>query len=202
MSSEILLKAEKRVKGKSCEARRVRREGKVPAVVYGADCNMTISVDAREFNYMLNHHASEHVLVTLDVEGEKVSALLKDVQRNGLSRLAEHADFMVVVAGQMIHTTIPVALVGEAAGTKLGGVLECVTHALDVECLPKDLVEEFEVDVTALKIGDSITVAEVQALIGDKYTVLTTAESMVAHVVAPRVEEEVEEDDAAEVAAE
>jgi large subunit ribosomal protein L25 len=200
MSSEILLKAEKREGAGSSAARRLRREGKVPAVVYGDNYNQSISLDARDFSYMLNHHASEHVLVELDLDGEKISALLKDVQHEEINGAPKHADFQLVVAGQMLHTTLPVVLVGEAEGTKAGGVLECVTHALDVECLPKDLVEEFSVDVSALNIGDAIHVSDVQALLGDKFSVLTAADSLVAHVVGPKVEEEVEEEAAEAVA--
>lgn len=203
MSSEILLKAEKRVGGGSSEARRVRRAGKVPAVVYGEGFNVSISLDAHEFSYMLNHHVSEHVLVELDIEGEKVAALLKDVQRDEISAAPKHADFQKVVAGQAIHTTIPVVLVGEAAGTKTGGILECVTHDLDVECLPKDLVEEIDVDVSALEIGNAIHVSDVQAQLGDKFKVLTAADALVAHVVGPKVEaEEAEEGEEVAEAAE
>lgn len=205
MSSEILLKAEKRTVKGSAASRRLRREGKVPAVVYGENYNESINLDAREFAYMLNHHVSEHVLVELDIEGDKVAALLKDVQHDEIDGSPKHADFQKVVAGQTLNTTIPVVLTGEAEGTKLGGILECVTHALDVECLPKDLIEECDVDVSALNIGDAIHVSDVAAQLGDKFNVLTSADALVAHVVGPNVEEEVEEAEeevAAEAAAE
>lgn len=197
MSSEILLKAEKRVAGGSSVARRLRREGKVPAVVYGEGINEAIALDAREFGYMLDHHVSEHVLVELDVAGEKVAALLKDVQHDEITGAPKHADFLKVIAGQAIHTTIPVVLKGEAAGTKTGGILECLVHDLDVECLPKNLVEEIDVDVSALEIGDAITVADVQAQLGDTFKVLTAADTLVAHVVGPKLEVEEEGEEAA-----
>lgn len=201
MSYEILLKAEKREAGGSSVARRLRRAGKTPAVVYGEDYNESISLDAREFAYMLNHHVSEHLVVELDVAGEKVTALLNEIQRDEISGAPKHADFLKVVAGHMIHTTIPVVLKGEAAGTKTGGVLECLVHALDVECLPKNLVEEIAVDVSALNLGDAITVADVQAQLGDTFNVHTAADTLVAHVVNAKVEEEEETEEEGEVAA-
>ena len=202
MSSKILLKAEKRTGNGSAEARRQRRAGKVPAVVYGEDYNASINLDARDFSYMLKHHVSEHVMVELDIEGEKVVALLKDIQRHEITGAPKHADFQIIVAGQTIHTTITVVLLGEAEGTKTGGILECVTHQLDVECLPKNLIEGIDVDVSALNIGDSIHASDVQALLGDNFKVLTGADTMVVHVVGPKLEVEEEVADEGEVVAE
>jgi large subunit ribosomal protein L25 len=198
MSSEILLKAEKRTGNGSAEARRQRREGKVPAVVYGDDYNVSINLDARDFSYMLKHHVSEHVLVVLDIEGEKVTAMLKDIQREPVKGAPTHADFQVVVAGQVIHMEVPVVLCGEAAGAKVGGIVECVSHQLDVECLPRNVIEEIAVDVAALNIGDAIFVGDIAKQLGADFKVLTAADVMVVHVVAPKVvEEDTEETDAA-----
>lgn len=200
MSSKILLKAEKRAGNGSAEARRQRRAGKVPAVIYGADFNESVSLDARDFGYMLKHHASEHLMIDLDIEGTTVVALLKDIQREPISGTPTHADFQVIAAGHTIHTTIPVVIEGEAVGTTTGGVLESVTHQLDVECLPSDLIEGITVDVSALNVGDSIFASDVQTLLGDKFTVLTSADAMIVHVVGAKLEAEPEEDDAAAAA--
>ena len=86
------MKAEKREVGGSSVARRLRREGKTPAVVYGVDYNQAIALDTREFAYMLSKHSSEHILVQLDIEGETVRALIKEVQHDEITGAPKHAD--------------------------------------------------------------------------------------------------------------
>ncbi len=189
MSSEILLKAEKREVGGSSVARRLRREGKTPAVVYGVDYNQAIALDTHEFAYALSKHSSEHILVQLDIEGEVVRALIKEVQHDEITGAPKHADMQKVVVGQAIHTTVPVVVKGEAAGTKVGGVLEVLTHELDVEFLPRNAIESIVVDVTDLDVGAGLTVADVNAILGENYKVLTAADTLVVHVVAGKVAE-------------
>lgn len=177
----------------SANARRMRREGMLPGVVYGkGGAARPVSLPAHKFEQLLHHHAGEQMMVEVELDGKTESVLLKDVQHEPLSGDTIHVDFQEVAMDEALTVSIPLELVGEAEGVNAGGVLDHSLHELDVECLPKDILEQIEVDVSTLEIGDSLTVKDVQ-LDSSKYTIMNEEDVAVAAVLAPRLAEEEEE---------
>ncbi len=201
MDAKITVKS-RDVKG-SAGARRLRRDGWVPGVIYseGGVARM-VSLPKHDFEQMLRHHASEHVMVKVQVEGgAEESVLLKEVQHNALSGGVVHVDMQKVDMNKKLCVEVPVELVGEADGVRnQGGVLDHLLHHLEIECFPADIPEEIDVDVTDLKLGDILTVKDIK-IDASKYTILMDADVGVAAVTAPKVvEEPVAEEAAAAVA--
>lgn len=199
---DIKLIAKKRDLEGSSNARRLRAVGNLPGIVYGAGKEpVSILVDLHDFEQILHHHTSESLLVEVDVEGEGiVSVLVKDVQHHPVTSELLHVDLLRVEANKPIQVDIALELVGESAGVKAGGILDHVMHAISVECLPADLVEKFEVDVSGMEIGQSLQVSDLG--IDSKYKILVDGEAIVTAVHGPTAEEEPEGEGAEEAAAE
>ncbi len=187
------LSAKKRDLQGSSNSRRLRKTGSLPAVVYGEGKEaISIELNTHAFEQLLHHHASETVLVEIDLEGEGIlSALVKDVQHHPVSNDLLHVDLQKIIAGQLIQVEIALELVGEALGVKEGGVLDHTMHSISVECLPKNLIEAIEVDVSDMEIGAVLHVSDLE--MGANFKVLADAKAIIASVAEPRVE--VEEDE-------
>jgi large subunit ribosomal protein L25 len=137
----------------------------VPAVIYGHGGPENLQLSAHDLDMVLDHSVGQHFLVSLNVEGEKTArrAILQDVQHHPVSGEVLHVDFLRVVMDEEITSTVPVEAVGEASGVKTqGGLLEQSMHEIEIQCLPKDLPDLIRVDVTDLKVGDSITVGNLK----------------------------------------
>ena len=186
-------------------ARKLRAAGRVPAVLYGAGVASTaLSVDARDLYHLLHTGAGTNVLVDLEVDGETHLALPRDVQRDHIRGRYVHVDFLAVRADEKITLDVPVHVVGESPGVQLGGVLEHHLWEIQVECLPSDVPDAIEADVSVLEeIGTSLKVADLVAPEG--VTILTSPDESVVAVQQPqaRVEEvaEVAEEEAVEAEA-
>ena len=163
MAKPQTLKAEERARTGSGVLKQMRREGFIPSVIYGGGTeNKNVKVHAKTFSDMLNHAASDSILVNLEVEdGGTQLAFLQDVQHDRLSNEILHVDFLAVDEKTEITANLPLELEGEAKGVKAGGLLEQMLHSLEVRCLPKDLPEHISTDVTHLKVGDALHVGEV-----------------------------------------
>jgi large subunit ribosomal protein L25 len=179
------------VKG-SANARRLRRDGWVPGVIYseGRAARM-IALPKHDFEQMLRHHASEHVMVKIEIEGGKEeSVLLKDVQRDALSSGVVHVDLQAVAMDKKLRVEVPVELTGEPEGVKnQGGVLDHLLHHIEIECFPADIPEGIHVDVSGLKLGEMLAIKDLQ-LGAAKYTIVMDKEMGVASVSLPKVVEE------------
>jgi large subunit ribosomal protein L25 len=188
--------AKKRDLEGSSNARRMRHSGLLPAVIYGSEKEaVSIQVDTHVFEQILHHHASESLLIEIELEGEgDMSVLVKDVQHHPVSGDLLHVDLLRVDANKAIHVDIQIELVGEAAGVKAGGSIDHVMHSIGVECLPGEMVEAFEVDVSDMEIGNSLSVADLK--LGSQFKLLVDEEAIVASVSGPQAEEEEEEDEA------
>jgi large subunit ribosomal protein L25 len=187
---ENKLIAKKRDLEGSSNARRLRGDGTLPGVIYG-DGKEPVSVllDMHDFEQVLHHSASESIIVDVDVEGEGTTAVLvKEVQHHPVTSDLLHVDLFRVTAGQTLTVDIQLELVGEAAGAKAGGTVDHVMHSITVECLPKDLVEKIEVDISEMGIGDALHVSDLQ--LGAKFKAMVDDDAIVATVAAPRTEEE------------
>lgn len=190
MSQRSTLQVAPRKRSGTGALKRLRREGLVPAIVYGKKFdNINLKVNAKEVRDLLAHSTSENILVDLQIEGGgNQLALIQDVTHNPLSGNILHIDFHAVREDEKIHARVPVRLTGESAGVKLGGMLEHQIHSLEISCLPKDLPEAIVYDVTHLNTGDFVHVREltfpegVQPKLG--------GDVIVIHVAAPRVSAE------------
>ena len=150
------------------EARRTRREGRVPAVVYGAsrrrqDRDATpIAVDPKALLKILHSESGANTLISLKLDGAETKVLVKDYQLDPVTHQVLHADFYRVAMDRMIEVTIPIIVKGEPKGVKQqGGILEFVRREIEIECLPGDIPEHVEVDVTELMLRQGIRVREV-----------------------------------------
>jgi large subunit ribosomal protein L25 len=189
--AEVKLKAVKRESVGKGSARRARGSGKVPAILYGRGMDpVALEVDRREFVVALKTDAGMNVLLDIEVDGANTLALTRELQRDPVRGTLLHADFVKVDRTQAIEVEVPVHLVGEAPGAKEGGVLEHPLFSAHVRCLPTDVPEAIEADISGLAIGDSLRVADLPA--NDKYEILNDPGSVVASVAAPISEEELE----------
>jgi large subunit ribosomal protein L25 len=200
----VPLKAFQRSQVRRGEVKKLRATGRVPATIYGRLAKpQNLEVNSKEIADLLNHSASENLLVDLTVENDPRSkrlALVQEVQHHPLDSKVLHVDFHEVAENEKVIVQVPVETTGEAAGVKnAGGVLEHVLFKLKVRCLPKDLPDQITIDVTALEINKAIHVGEITPpagveILGDKHIAVVS-------VAAPRTEEVVVVADAAAPAA-
>jgi large subunit ribosomal protein L25 len=174
----------------SANARRLRRDGRIPGVIYrdGAEAR-PVSLPKHEFEQLLHHHTSEHVMIQIQIEGKEESVLLKDVQHDAMTGGVEHVDLQEVAMDKKLHVEVPVELIGEAEGVKnQGGVLDHLLHEIEISCFPADIPESITVDVSAMKLGDILTVKDIP--VDPKIAILTDADVGVAAISLPKVAEE------------
>ena len=183
---QIRIKAEPRTEQGTGAVRRLRRTGMIPGSVMKMKKGGTelIKLPAHDFMMAMRGHASKQLLVTLDMNGTEVPALMREMQNDVLAGTPIHVDFSEVSLTEKVRVTVPVYLVGESVGVKIGGgVLEQTLRSIDVDCLPADIAEKFEVDVSALGLDQTMFVRDLK--LGDKYTVVTRGELALAVVKAP-----------------
>lgn len=172
-------------------ARRARAAGKVPAVVYGRGMDpVPIEVDRREFLTALHTDAGMNVLLELKVGGKKMLTLARELQRDPVRGTLLHADFVQVDITQKVDVEVPVHVRGEAAGVKEGGVLEQPLFTLHVRCLPTEVPEGIDVDVSHLNIGDSLRVGDIPG--SDTFEITNDPDEPVVTIAAPISEAELE----------
>ncbi len=183
---QIRIKAELRTEQGTGAVRRLRRTGMIPGSIMKMKGGGTELIKLPQHDFMMatRGHASKQLLVTLDLDGKEVPALMREMQNDVLAGTPIHVDFSEVSLSEKVRVTVPVYLVGEAVGVKLGGgVLEQVLRTVDVECLPTDIAEKFDIDVSALGLDQTLFVRDLN--LGDKQTVVTRGELAVATVKAP-----------------
>ena len=191
MPDDILLAAETRTVKGSRPAGRLRREGKVPAVVYGLDTEtLNVTVPARELQHILTGEAGANTLITLKYDGDDVLTLARQIQRHPTRGDLIHVDFVRIRRDVAVEAEIPVHLEGEPAGVRDGGVLEQLVFSLAIEAKPADIPNAIEVDVSALEIGDQMRIEELSVPAG--VAVMHEPDELVVQIVMPRVVEEPE----------
>lgn len=193
MAKAMKVTAEPRSATGTGAVRRLRRTGQFPGVVYGGEKTQNVQLNEHEFARQLGGHSSESMLMDLDIQGVGLKkVLLKDVQHHPISGHILHADFLEVSMTRKLRVELPIQLKGEPVGVSQGGgVLEHILRVLQVECLPGDIVDHVDLDVSALGIAQSLTVKDIK-LDPAKYTILTGPDVAVAAVAVPREEEVVE----------
>jgi len=179
-------------------ARKARAAGRVPGVVYGHGMEpVAVDVDARELFHILHTDAGSNVLIDLRVGGERHLTLPREIQRDHIRGQFLHVDFLAVRRDEKIAVSVPVELVGESHGVKEGGVIEHHLWEVRAECLPTDVPDRIEADISGLGIGDALRVGDLKVP-GD-VTILSEAEETIVSVVPPPILR-IEEEEAAEEA--
>ena len=190
MRKDITVKAEVRsTRGKN-EARRLRVRGFIPAVLYGAyKDSVAIGVSPKELAQILNSKTGHNTIFNLDIQGgENTPVMVVDSQRDPVKGRMLHADLKRIDLEKRIRVSVPVVTEGEAAGIKLqGGLLEIITREIEIECLPDEIPEQFVVDVSSLMIGQSVRGGAIP--MAGSMRLLSSPDSVIAHVVALRAEE-------------
>lgn len=205
---EITLNAEVRSdRGKNI-ARRLRRGGRIPAVVYGQGGaaagagSVAVSVEPDEVSRVLHSEAGANTLIGLSVGGADAdNVLIKDYQVDPVSHRLLHVDFYRVAMDKVVTVTVRIDLTGEAEGVKVqGGLIDFVQREVAVACLPTEIPEHIVVDVSPLKIGQGIRLKDLVE--GATWQPVSDPETLIVHVIAPRLEAEPAADDEAEAEAE
>src|SRR6056297_2551053 len=168
--------------------------GDMPAVLYGANIDsMPLSLSIHDMEILLNKVSPSQALLDLQIENgakDKKTVMIKELQIDPVKFKYLHVDFYEVRMDQQITTTVPVAAVGTAKGVEEGGVLQIIRRELEVNCLPGDIPEQIEIDITDLDVGDSVHVEDIQT--GDKLEIPYETNFTILTVVSPAMEKEEE----------
>ncbi len=190
--ADVILTAEKRTGLGSGPAGRLRRDGKVPAVVYGLDTEtLSVTVSARELAHILGGESGANTLITLSLDGEKHLTLARQIQRHPTRGELVHVDFIRIRRDVAVAAEVPVHVVGEAPGTREGGLVEQLIFSLAIEAMPADIPTVIEVDVSGLDIGGQLHVLDLT--IPAAVTVHHDVGELVVQVSVPRIVVEEEE---------
>ena len=186
---EIVVEARPRADFGKNVNRRLRAQGLIPGVVYGAKKEpVPVAVSPKEIGTILRSASGENTLFDLQLDGGRRKVILKEFQVEPIKGKLLHADFYEVALDQALEVTVHIELTGVPVGVKVeGGILDFVTRELQVECLPTDIPEKIVVDVSELGMGKHVRVSEIKA--PERVTILTDPDIVIAHVVAPRAEE-------------
>jgi large subunit ribosomal protein L25 len=184
--AQIKIKAAVRTEQGTGAVRRLRRTGMIPGSVMKMKKGGTelIKLPAHDFMMAMRGRASKQLLVTLDMDGREVPALMREMQNDVLAGTPIHVDFSEVSLTEKVRVKVPLYLTGEAVGVKIGGgILQQALRTIEVDCLPEDIAEKFLIDVSQLGLDQTLFVRDLQ--LGEKQTIVTRGELAVAVVKAP-----------------
>lgn len=187
-------------------SRAMRRQGKMPAVLYGPGADpVLLTIDIRELEKALKNSSAGQVLVNLNVSGErgpKTPAMIKELQTHPLTNAFLHADFYEISMDRKLKVSVPVVTKGHSRGVEYGGLLQMIRRDIEIMCLPGEIPESIEVDVTDMEIGDSLHILDIP--LADGIELPGDANFTVITVISPKVEAEeaVEEEEGEEEEAE
>ena len=184
-----LLEAKQRTPGTKNDARRVRRDGKIPAVVYGAGKQaVSVSVDPRQVSRILHSETGHNTVFDLTLDGERTKAMIVDWQYEPIKGSLLHIDLKRIAMDQKLRVSVPIELIGEPAGVKQqGGILEQIAREVEVECLPTDIPNAVELNVSELVFGVVLRVSDLPK--NDKVKFLSDPDQPVAHIISIKEEE-------------
>jgi large subunit ribosomal protein L25 len=187
--AEILVNAKGRNERGKNAARRLRREGMVPGIVYGGKSeNIAVAVDPKALQKVLRSEAGRNTILKLEIAGSgATNAILKSWQVDPIKESFLHADFYRIAMDVAIRVTVPIQVRGEARGVKVeGGILELIMREIAVECLPGDIPERIEADVTDLGLNGAVRISDLP--VNDKVKILDSPDQIVVHVVSVKEE--------------
>ena len=170
------------------EARRLRKSGRVPAVLYGAKKDsVAVSVDPKGISRILSSDSGHNTIFDLSVDGERTKAMIVDWQYEPIKGALMHVDLKRIAMDQRLKVSVPILLKGEAAGVKQqGGILEQITREIEIECLPDDIPSHIDADISELVFGQVLRVANLPH--GEKLKFLSDANLPVAHITSVKEE--------------
>ena len=196
MNDEVLYgrntRSRKTRRSRKNEARRLRAAGRIPAVSMAAEREISeavaVAVDPKEVMRILHSESGANTLITLKLDGTESRVMVKEYQLDPITHKLLHADFFELAMDRAITVTVPIAVRGEAAGVKQqGGLLDFVTREIEVQCLPTDIPERIEVDVTELMLHQAVRLRDLPQ--NPKWKALNDPDTMIVHVVVPKAEE-------------
>lgn len=192
---KTILKASERKDFSKSHTKKIRKDGLIPGVFYLKNTSpIHIDVIDKKINPLI--FTSKTHLISLELEGhEEYECIIKDVQFDPVTDRVIHFDLLGLTRGEKITLEIPVQLVGTPVGVKEGGIIQHVRHKVQIECLPKDIPEHIVIDVSSLKLGDSIHIGDLKY---EDLEFLESAESMIVQVTHPKVKEEAVTEEGAE----
>jgi len=182
MADNVTLQARERDERGKNAARRLRASGMLPAILYGDGDSTSLAVETRTLDYTLTHFG-DNALYNIDVGSGSSTARVVDAHRDPVSGLLVHVDFAPVNMRELIEVTVPLTLVGEAAGSDEGGVLQQVAYEIQAETLPGDIPQEITLDVTSLGMNENLTLGDLT--LPEGVTLLSDPEEIAATVTAP-----------------
>jgi large subunit ribosomal protein L25 len=190
--ASITVQAEERQEVGKGPNRRLRTQGKIPAVLYGQGLEtLSVSVESREVDQILCSETGHNTIFKLQVGSNSTDVLIRDYQLDPVKGTLLHADFQAVALDKKMTFAVPVQTTGTASGVTAGGVLDIALREIELECFPSDVPDHVPVDVTELEIGDSVRVEALQIDLS-KISVLSDPDLVILSVVPPHVEEEPE----------
>ena len=200
----ITMKVDKRETQSKGNLNQLRREGKVPGVIYGKKIEQasSITVDEKELQAILRSQPNAILEVDVPSAG-KQPVMITDIQRDSLSKKLLHIDFHQIDMNVEVKTSVRIEVTGEAEGVKEGGVMQVILHELDIVCLPNSIPESIEYDISKLQIGESVSVGDLKLPKGVETNV--DPEMTIVSILAPQKEaldEEAEDETAGEAKAE
>ncbi len=187
------LSAQKREETGKGSARKLRKTGLIPAVLYGGNRQpVNLKLDASEVEDVIGGN----VIIDLSLEDETDPVMVKEVQRDIIKGDLLHVDFYQVDLEEKIEVEVPVETVGQSIGEREGGILEVILREIEISCLPTDIPETFEVDISDLEVGDSVSVADLE--VSEDIEIITDSDETIATIVVPselNLDEEEEEEE-------
>lgn len=193
MVEDIKIVANQRLGKGSSAARRSRRAGKVPAIMYGTTAPLRLELVEHDLGKVVSHHSSEHIMLNIAIEnmGDK-RVLVKEIQRHPVTGAMLHVDLLEVEAGKLIKLEVSVDVIGIPVGVTIGGgTMEVLLNEVEVECMPRFAIESVALDVSALEVGEHITAGQLD-LDPEKYQLITPADFNIVTVAAPTVKDDEE----------
>ncbi|RUL49145.1 MULTISPECIES: 50S ribosomal protein L25/general stress protein Ctc [Lysinibacillus] len=182
---DIVLQAKRRTKGARSTLTKLRKEGQLPAVIYGYNVEaVPVYLDYKETAKAVQKFGRTSVF-KIDIEGKQVNAVLNEVQRCAMKGLVKHVDFLSINMAEELEVAVPVSIIGEAVGVREGGVLTQPIREITIKVKPSDIPESIEVDVSNLAMNESLSILDIRGSIA--YTVVNADEDVLATVTPPVV---------------
>lgn len=184
-----VLQAKERKELRKSELKKIRGNGNIPAVIYGARVeNKPVSINSADLTKMMRA-VGRNGIISLDVEGDKHDVILIEYQEDTIKREIIHVDFLAVNKSSKVNVNVRLVLVGETAGVKDGGVLQQPLHEISITAVPANIPPQIEVDISNLQVGDTLTIADM--VTGGAFTINHEDEEVIASILPPKLEVEI-----------
>jgi large subunit ribosomal protein L25 len=192
------IKADKRGDFGKNPARRMRREGKIPVILYGPSVeNTALVMEKRDIFEILKSESGDNTVFKVSFDSKTSDVMIKEIQKDPVTDEILHADLIQIAMDKAIRVSVPIVSVGEAIGVKAeGGFVDFVTREVEIECLPKDIPDQIEIDISGLHLNQSLQVEDIVSPEGAE--ILSDPNTVIVHIETPMAEEEVVEEEVEE----